>query len=55
MSKSSCYLRWLLLVLSVVLLAPVAAYTQQTTGGITGIVTDAQQGTLAGSSVDALE
>ena len=55
MSKSSCYLRWLLLVLSVVLLAPVAAYAQQTTGGITGIVTDAQQGTLAGSSVDALE
>ena len=54
MSRCSYSFRWLLLVLSVVLLAPVAAYAQQTTGGITGVVTDAQGGTLSDAKVDVV-
>jgi len=54
MSRCTYSFRWLLLVLSVVLLAPVAAYAQQTTGGITGVVTDAQGGTLSDAKVDVV-
>ena len=43
----SCYF---LLVLSIVLM-PVIALAQQTTGGITGVVTDPQGATLSGASV----
>jgi len=53
MSRQPCIYR-LLSALVMVLLIAVAASAQQTTGGITGLVTDAQGGILPGSKVDAL-
>jgi hypothetical protein len=39
---------------AMVFLLPLAAPAQQTTGGITGVVADAQGGVLAGASVTAV-
>ncbi len=41
-------------VIGLVLLFPVLALAQQTTGGITGVVADAQGGILAGATVSAV-
>ena len=54
MSRYSCFFRILLVVMAALLL-PELAQAQQTTGGITGVVTDAQGGTLAGANVDAVQ
>jgi hypothetical protein len=53
MSMPSCFYR-LLAVVAVVLMVCSGAMAQQTTGGITGVVTDPQGGTLAGAKVDLL-
>ena len=53
MSRHSCIYR-LLAVVAFALLIPFGANAQQTTGGITGVVTDAQGGLLAGAAVDAI-
>jgi hypothetical protein len=49
MSRQSCILRTLAALLFT-LLIPAGAWAQQTTGGITGLVTDAQGGILPGAS-----
>src|SRR5579862_7592577 len=54
MPRHSYHFRSFLLVLAVVLVLPVSAHAQQTTGGITGVVTDAQGGVLSGAIVDAV-
>jgi Carboxypeptidase regulatory-like domain len=53
MSTQTCIYR-LLAIFAVSLLLVPAALAQQTTGGITGVVTDAQGGTLSGAVVDAV-
>jgi hypothetical protein len=53
MSSHSCPFRFLM-VLSVLLLVPAVGLAQTTTGGITGVVTDPQGGTLAGADVAAV-
>ena len=50
MSRHTCTFRWLSILLAALLL-PALAVAQQTTGGITGVVTDPQGGILAGSNV----
>jgi hypothetical protein len=52
MSRHTCQ-RWLA-VLFAVFMVSAGARAQQTTGGITGVVTDAQGGTLAGAAVDVV-
>jgi hypothetical protein len=51
--RPSCFYR-ILAVVGLVLLFPVLALAQQTTGGITGLVTDAQGGILPGATVAAI-
>lgn len=53
MSRHSCIYRLLAALLFSLLLVP-AITAQQTTGGITGVVTDAQGGTLTGADVDVV-
>src|ERR1019366_8457039 len=53
MSRHSCSFR-LFAVFAVVLLVPAFCLAQQTTGGITGVVTDSQGGTLSGANVAAV-
>ena len=53
MSAHSCIFR-VLLVAAIVLLLPVVALAQQTTGGITGVVTDTQGGLVTAASVTAV-
>jgi hypothetical protein len=53
MSTHPCVFRWLSVVL-IALSLPVLAVAQQTTGGITGVVTDPQGGILAGASVSVV-
>ena len=52
-STQSCFYR-ILAVVGLVLLFPVLALAQQTTGGITGVVADAQGGILPGATVSAV-
>jgi hypothetical protein len=53
MSTPKCIYR-ILTLFAVALLVVSSARAQQTTGGITGVVTDAQGGTLSGAVVDAV-
>jgi len=53
MSRHSCIYRFLAVV-AFALLIPTRGIAQQTTGGVTGVVTDAQGGLLAGAVVDAI-
>jgi hypothetical protein len=53
MSRHSCICRLLAALLFSFLLVP-AITAQQTTGGISGVVTDAQGGTLTGADVDVV-
>jgi hypothetical protein len=53
MSRHTCIQRWLALTFAVSMVAT-AAMAQQTTGGITGVVTDAQGATVAGAAVDVV-
>jgi hypothetical protein len=54
MSRHSCIYRFCTGILFSLLLVP-AALAQQTTGGITGVVADAQGATLPGAAVDVIE
>ncbi|HEX9199230.1 MAG TPA: TonB-dependent receptor [Acidobacteriaceae bacterium] len=53
MSRQSCIFR-ILAVVAFVLLLPAGARAQQTLGGITGVVTDAQGGLLTGAKVSVV-
>ena len=53
MSTRRCIFRMAFMV-AILLLLPIAVPAQQTTGGITGVVTDAQGGVLVGAKVDVV-